>query len=144
VRPTYNPGLIERAAPYVDALKWAEHLVFVFPIWFYGVPLPKGFIERVWSAGGSAFAAAAKKAKPQCRAGISKGLSVTHGGAPWWWLESQGPGAIVLARTARDGQNQTNLQVTNDMNNVSRADCDVFVKKVTNTLKAITDENQQL
>jgi putative NADPH-quinone reductase len=35
-----------------DAIKWAEHLVFVYPIWWGTIPaLLKGFIERVFLPG---------------------------------------------------------------------------------------------
>ena len=42
-----NPQLIEaRVQPHVDALRWAEHLVFVYPTWFYGPPsMLKGWLE---------------------------------------------------------------------------------------------------
>jgi len=35
-----------------EAIKWAEHLVFVYPIWWGTIPaLLKGFIERVFAPG---------------------------------------------------------------------------------------------
>src|SRR3970040_388843 len=35
-----------------EAIKWAEHLVFVYPIWWGTIPaLLKGFIERVFLPG---------------------------------------------------------------------------------------------
>ena len=37
---------------YRDAIRWAEHLVFVFPIWWSGMPaILKGFIDRVFAKG---------------------------------------------------------------------------------------------
>ena len=48
-----NPELIrERVKPHVEALLWAEHLVFVYPTWFHGPPsMLKGWLERVWLPG---------------------------------------------------------------------------------------------
>ena len=38
--------------PYRDAIAWADHLVFVFPIWWAGMPaILKGFIDRVFAGG---------------------------------------------------------------------------------------------
>ncbi|MCL2012436.1 MAG: NAD(P)H-dependent oxidoreductase [Cystobacterineae bacterium] len=37
---------------YREAILWAEHLVFVFPIWWSGMPaILKGFIDRVFAKG---------------------------------------------------------------------------------------------
>jgi NAD(P)H dehydrogenase (quinone) len=48
-----KPGELEPAlAQAQQAIKWAEHLVFVYPIWWGTVPaLLKGFIERVFTPG---------------------------------------------------------------------------------------------
>ena len=36
-------------ADHVDALRWAEHLVLVYPTWWSGVPaILKGWFDRVW------------------------------------------------------------------------------------------------
>jgi NAD(P)H dehydrogenase (quinone) len=35
---------------HVEALRWAEALVFVYPTWWYGLPaMLKGWLERVWT-----------------------------------------------------------------------------------------------
>jgi len=37
---------------YREAVLWADHLIFVFPIWWSGMPaILKGFIERVFAKG---------------------------------------------------------------------------------------------
>jgi NAD(P)H dehydrogenase (quinone) len=37
---------------YRESLSWADHLVFVFPIWWSGMPaILKGFIDRVFAKG---------------------------------------------------------------------------------------------
>lgn len=44
----FEPDLVQAQ----DAIKWAEHLVFVYPIWWGTIPaLLKGFIERVFTPG---------------------------------------------------------------------------------------------
>ena len=38
--------------PHVDALRWADGLVFVYPTWFGGQPaILKGWFDRVWGEG---------------------------------------------------------------------------------------------
>lgn len=37
---------------YRDAISWADHLIFIFPIWWGGMPgILKGFIDRVFVSG---------------------------------------------------------------------------------------------
>lgn len=43
-----EPDLLEAQ----EAIKWAEHLVWVFPIWWGGPPaLLKGFVDRIFMPG---------------------------------------------------------------------------------------------
>ena len=36
---------------YRDLVTWADHLIFIFPIWWSGMPaILKGFIDRVFVA----------------------------------------------------------------------------------------------
>ena len=52
----------EETRKYRDNIEWSDHLVFVFPIWWGGMPaILKGFIDRVFSKG---FAYDYKGAKP--------------------------------------------------------------------------------
>ena len=139
-----NPGLIEaRVQPHVDALRWAEHLVFVFPIWFYGPPaMLKGWLERVWLPG-VAFLPPPQKGKtavPGLRH-IQRLTVITHGGAPWWWLKLMGDPARKLFMRGLRALMAKNCKTTwlqlHNMNNVTRADCDAFISKITTTLKAM-------
>lgn len=139
-----NPGLIEaRVQPHVDALRWADHLVFVYPVWFHGPPaMLKGWLERVWLPG-VAFLPAAKKGRktvPGLRH-IRRLSVVTSGGAPWWWLWVVGnPNRKLFARAIRGLCARTCaltwLQL-NDMNNVTQQDREQFLAKVSRTLGAI-------
>jgi NAD(P)H dehydrogenase (quinone) len=139
-----NTSFIQaRVQPHVDALMWCEHLVFVFPIWFYGPPaMLKGWLERVWLPGVAFLPPPVKGAAAQPGLRHIQQLTViTHGGAPWWWLKVIGDPAkrlftrglrALMARNCRS----TWLQL-HSMNNVTRAECERFIHKVQSTLKAM-------
>lgn len=139
-----NPDLIAaRVQPHVDALQWAEHLVFVFPIWFYGPPaMLKGWLERVWLPG-VAFLPPPQKGKsavPGLRH-VQRLTVITHGGAPWWWLKLVGDPARALFMRCLRALMAKNCKTTwlqlHNMNNVTRADCEAFINKVSSTLKTM-------
>jgi NAD(P)H dehydrogenase (quinone) len=139
-----NPGLIQaRVQPHADALQWCEHVVFVFPIWFYGPPaMLKGWLERVWLPGVAFLPPPVKgqTAVPGLRH-IQRLTIITHGGAPWWWLKVIGdPAKKLFLRGLRalmaKNCKTTWLQLYN-MNNVSRTDCTAFITKVQTRLKAM-------
>ena len=46
----HQPGINERlVCAHLDAIKWAEALIFVYPTWWYGLPaILKGWLDRVW------------------------------------------------------------------------------------------------
>lgn len=136
-----NPKAIEvKVQQHVDDLKWCEHLLFVFPVWFYGPPaMLKGWLERVWLPG-VAFLPPPRKgatAVPGLRH-IKRLTVLTHGGAPWWWLKGMGdPCKKLFTRGLRAIMAKncvtTYLQLHN-MNNLSREDCAAFIDKVRRTL----------
>ena len=139
-----NPGLIEaRVQPHVDALRWAEHLVFVYPVWFHGPPaMLKGWLERVWLPGVAFLPAPVKgrKTVPGLRH-IQRLTIVTSGGAPRWWLWLVGnPNRKLFARAIRalcaKTCRLTWLQL-NDMNNTSAPEREAFLARVTRTLEAM-------
>lgn len=139
-----NPGLIEaRVQSHVDALRWAEHLVFVYPVWFHGPPaMLKGWLERVWLPG-VAFLPAAKKGDktvPGLRH-IRRLTVVTTSGAPRWWLWVLGnPNRRLFGRAIRALCAKTCrmawLQL-HDMNNVTPQDRETFLARVTKTLETL-------
>lgn len=56
-------------APAQDAIKWAEHLVFFFPLWLGGMPaLLKGFLEQVARPG---FAFSGEGNNPMAKKGLT-------------------------------------------------------------------------
>ena len=134
-------SIITTVQAHVDALRWAEHLVFIFPIWFYGPPaMLKGWLERVWLPG-VAFLPPPQKGKAAIPGlqHIQRMTVITHGGAPWWWLKLIGDPAkrlftrglrALMAKRCRT----TWLQLHN-MNNVSRAECEAFIQRVRKNLE---------
>ena len=53
-RRIYNQGPPADPAlrPYVENLKWAQAVLFVYPTWWYGLPaMLKGWFDRVWATG---------------------------------------------------------------------------------------------
>ena len=84
-----------------QAISWAEHLVFAFPVWWGGVPaLLKGFIDRTVLPG-YAFQYRPGKAFPaQLLSGRTAQLLVTMDTPPWYfrWVYRM-PGIHQLRRT---------------------------------------------
>jgi NAD(P)H dehydrogenase (quinone) len=84
----YHDGAYDASAvqAYVDALRWAEGLVFCFPQWWFGFPaILKGYFDRVWVPG---IAFRHDPARGRIRAGlthISFLAAITTYGAPWWF-----------------------------------------------------------
>lgn len=139
-----NPGLIrERVKPHVDALLWAEHLVFVYPTWFHGPPsMLKGWLERVWLPG-VAFLPAERKGQ-LARSGmrhIRRLTVVTTGGSPRWFVLLIGdPGRRLFTRALRAlfawRCKVTWLQL-HDMNAVTARDRTHFIERVARKLRNI-------
>lgn len=89
---------------HVDALRWAEGLVFVFPTWFYGPPaMLKGWLERTWLPGIAFTVAHRKGERPAPGLQHIRWLCcVTTSGSPWWWLKVMGdPGRRLFLRGLR-------------------------------------------
>lgn len=84
-----------------EAIRWAEHLVFVYPTWWGGLPaLLKGFIDRVFLPG---FAFKYRQDSPwwdRLLAGRSARLLVTMDTPPWYyrWIYRM-PGHHQMRRT---------------------------------------------
>lgn len=85
-------------------IRWAEHLVFVFPIWWGGIPaLLKGFLDRVLLPG-FAFKYQSNSPFPtQLLKGRSADLLVSMDTPPWYyrWVYRM-PGLEQMRRTTLD------------------------------------------
>jgi putative NADPH-quinone reductase len=127
----------------VEQIRWAQHLVFVFPTWFYGPPaMLKGWFERTWLPG----VAFTVPDKPGGKAGpgmqhVTRLTVVTTSGSPWWWLRlirdpcrnffKRGLRALFHPRCTT-----TYLQL-HGMNTSTYAQREAFVNKVKRTLVSI-------
>lgn len=90
--------------PHVEALRWAEGLILVYPTWWYAQPaILKGWIDRVWRPG---FAFTLHEEGNRLRAGLTNirliGVITTFG-SPWWfWTFVMGaPGRKIILRGLR-------------------------------------------
>lgn len=132
--------LVQRFAAHIELLQRCEHLVLVYPTWWWGPPaMLKGWLERVWLPK-ITFEPALKKGdrlRPKMQH-IRRFTVVTHGGSPWWWLQLMGDPhkklmlrgmAMLFAPRCR----KTWLQLHN-MNNVTPADCQRFIERVRQAL----------
>ncbi|QBF30687.1 NAD(P)H-dependent oxidoreductase [Thalassococcus sp. S3] len=91
-------------AEQVDALRWCDTLIFVYPTWWYGLPaMLKGWLDRIMVPG-IAFLMP-DEANPDIRPGLThvKRLAVfTTCGASWWLTRLVGaPGKRTLLRGVR-------------------------------------------
>lgn len=89
---------------HVEALRWAEGLVMIYPTWMYGPPaMLKGWMERVLLPG------VAFEVAPDKDARIVGGLrniryflTITTSGSPRWWLRFvRDPGRNMIMRAMR-------------------------------------------
>jgi NAD(P)H dehydrogenase (quinone) len=135
--------LVARFQGHISKLKAAEHLVFVYPTWWNGMPaIMKGWLDRVWLPL-LTFEPASRKgdmARSHMRH-IRQFTVVTHGGSPGWWLKLMGdPHRKILMRAVRVLFSVTCrarwLQL-HDMNTVTQRDRERFSARVLRTLAAV-------
>lgn len=139
-----NPGLVEaRVQAHVDAVRWAEHLVFVYPVWFHGPPaMLKGWLERVFLPG-VAFALPSRKGD-RARPGllqVRRLTVVTTGGSPLWWLWVVGdPNRRLFGRAIRAlcaKSCRLSWHQLHNMNNVTDQDRSRFLARVSRSLETL-------
>jgi putative NADPH-quinone reductase len=127
---TRNTRLVE---PYVRALREAEALVLVFPVWCFGLPaILKGFLDRVFVTGVS-FALQDGKATPLLRH-IRHLTAVTTYGRRWWeaaWMLD--PPRMQITRYLRwfvHPRCRTRYFARYDMNRATEADRQAYLDRV--------------
>lgn len=132
--------LVQRHARHIEALQRCEHLVLVYPTWWWGPPaMLKGWLERVWLPS-ITFEPAQRKGqrlKPKMQH-IRRFTVITHGGAPWWWVKLMGdPHRRMMMRGMRmlfSPRCKTTWLQLHDMNNVTDTDLKVFADQVVRAL----------
>ena len=127
---------IDAVAAHVEALRWADGWVVVYPTWFYGPPaMLKGWLERVWLPGVSFRIATGKQRTiGGALSNIKRFIGITTSGAPWWWLKLIGdPGRSLFMKGLRPLYAKRCrmrwLQLHN-MNHVTAAERDAFLARV--------------
>ena len=135
---------IAGVATHVEALRWAEGWVAIYPTWFYGLPaMLKGWLDRVWLPGVTFQVASSKKRTIRGELqNIRRFVGITTSGSPWWWLRVIGdPGRSLLMKGLRPlyarGSRMTWLQL-HDMNHVTATEREAFLAKVDRTLRNLT------
>jgi NAD(P)H dehydrogenase (quinone) len=127
----------------VEALRWAEGLVLIYPTWMYGPPaMLKGWMERVLLPG------VAFEVAPERNARIVGGLNniryfltITTSGSPRWWLRLvRDPGRNMVMRALRilfHPRCRMRWLQLYDMDHASDSDRAKFRRKVERELSAI-------
>lgn len=74
-------------AAYVDQLRTAEGLIFIYPTWWYGTPaMFKGYLDRVWLPNVAFGLDRAGNVTTGLLANIRRFAVITTYGAPWWLI----------------------------------------------------------
>lgn len=143
---TYLPDTAKNIAavqPHVDALRWAEGWVAIYPTWMYGPPaMLKGWLDRVFLPGVSFTVAKGKQRRIEGQLrNIRAFVGITTSGSPWWWLRwVRDPGRSLFTRALKPlyarGCRFTWLQLYN-MNHTTDADRAAFLAKVARTLEML-------
>lgn len=128
--------LIAQVPEHVENLGWAEALVFVFPMWFYGPPaILKGWLERVWLPGVT-FQPATQKGQTtsSCIKHIKRLVVVTSSGSPAWWMFVLGnPCKRLFMRGLRvlfDRRCKSTWMQLHEMNVIGKEERVKFLRKV--------------
>ncbi len=143
---TYLPDTAKNIAPlqaHVDALRWAEGWLVVYPTWNYGPPaMLKGWFDRVWLPGVS-FGLGGSRHRPIVGRldNIRWFCGITASGAPWWWLRViRDPGRSFFMRGLRPLYARickTQWLQLHSMNYATANDRTAFLERVQRTLRAL-------
>lgn len=134
---------IAGVAGHVEALRWAEGWVAIYPTWYYGPPaMLKGWLERVWLPGVAFDVAKARLGTISGRLGhIKLFVGITTSGSPWWWLKVIGdPGRSLFMKGLKPlyarGCRMRWLQLF-QMNHASAVERERFLARVRRELLAL-------
>jgi NAD(P)H dehydrogenase (quinone) len=127
---------------YVARLQAAEALVFVFPVWCYGVPaILKGFFDRVFLPGVSFTLGEDGIARPALTH-IKRVVGVTSYGRPWWvatFLMGNPPKRQIMNyfRLLTAGRARRTWLAHYDMNRSTDASRAAFLAKIERALERL-------
>jgi NAD(P)H dehydrogenase (quinone) len=99
--PTVNE---QPVAAHLEALRWCEGLIFVYPTWWYGPPaMLKGWLDRVWVPHATFGMPEPGKPIRPVLTHIRLIGAISTLGSPWWWwrLIMGEPGRRMLIRGLR-------------------------------------------
>lgn len=119
---------------YVERLQRAEALVFVFPVWNFGLPaMLKGFFDRVLLPGVSFDMSDPRRIRPGLTH-LRQVVGVATYGAPRWriWWLGDGPRAIIkrVMRRLTDGRARVEYLPLYHLNVAGRDSCSAFLQRV--------------
>ena len=134
---------IDALDEHVQALRWADALILVYPTWWYGPPaILKGWLDRTmlptvaFKVGGHRFSAI-----KGCLDNIRCFVGVTTSGSPWWWLRVIGdPGRSLFLKGMRPlfaRRCQTRWLQLHSMNFATAAQRETFLTRVQRALSRI-------
>jgi NAD(P)H dehydrogenase (quinone) len=127
---------------YVGRLEAAEALVFVFPVWCYGVPaILKGFFDRVFLPGVSFTLGEDGIARPALTH-IKRVVGITSYGRPWWvatFLMGNPPKRQIMNyfRLLTAGRARRRWLAHYDMNRSTDASRAAFLAKVERAMERL-------
>ncbi|WP_075216243.1 NAD(P)H-dependent oxidoreductase [Mongoliimonas terrestris] len=125
-------------APYVDRLLAAEAIVFVYPVWNYGLPaILKGFVDRVFLPGVS-FVMKDGKVVPTLTHIRKLAVVTTYGGTRFRAILAGDPPRKIAERVFRVtmGFPRLTYLAHYDMNRSTDATRSAFLAKVTHAMAA--------
>lgn len=85
-------------ASHLDALRWCEGLIFIYPTWWYGQPaILKGWLDRVWIPHATFAMPEGNQPIRRVMTNIRVLGAISLLGSPrwWWWLMGM-PGRRIL------------------------------------------------
>ena len=88
-------------AAHLDALRWCEGLLFIYPTWWYGLPaMLKGWLDRVWVPHATFRMPEPGKPIGRVLTNIRFIGAISTLGSPWWWWRfwMSEPGRRTLLR----------------------------------------------
>ncbi len=97
-----------------DNISWAEHLVFVYPVWWGAMPaLLKGFIDRIFLPGFAFKYIDQNKTPEQYLKGRSAHLIITMDGPAWYYNWIMGaPGDKMMKKAVLNFSGTSPVRIT--------------------------------